>query len=94
MDLGIMYFEKSSKEEEFNIILSMKYLTESTLQQVEKVELMSITEVASEHMELVDNKWVNIHPNHPNSIHFHSSIYNKLLGACDANRMCVLRITD
>lgn len=93
VDLGIIYLEKSS-EEEFNIILSMKYLTEQQVDKVESNESISTTSVACEHMEVVDNKWVSIHPNLPNSIHFHSSIYNRLLGACDTDRMCVLHITD
>lgn len=89
-DAGIKFMEgNNTGDDEFDLIFSMR-LINSISQQFDKLQFCAVPE-RHVHVEQVENEWMTVHPDKPNSYHLHCSIYSAFNG-WPLDNICIMHV--
>lgn len=88
-DVGIKFLEGNKGDDEFDMIFSMGFINNIS-KQIDKLQFVAALEQHL-HVEQVENEWITVHPDEPNSCHLQCSIYSTL-NSCPLDKMCVMKV--
>ncbi|KAG1346858.1 Ribosome maturation factor RimM [Cocos nucifera] len=88
-DAGIKFMEGNKGNDEFDLIFSMRFIN-SISKQFDKLQFCAVPE-RHVHVEQVENEWITVHPDKPNSYHLHCSIYSAFNG-CPLDSICIMHV--
>ncbi|OAY74197.1 Ribosome maturation factor RimM, partial [Ananas comosus] len=90
-DVGIKLSTSCKTDDNFDMVISMKHVNKMS-KEINRLRFRALPE-QHVHVQQVEDEWITVHPEKPNSNRLHCPIYS-ILNPCSLDNVCVMEVDE